>query len=52
MTCPKCGQRIAVTNSEEVDNCVVIRRRQCRNQKCRLVIITTESEQKHGEKKL
>jgi hypothetical protein len=43
MTCPKCGQRIAVTNTEERENGVVLRRRQCRNLKCRLVIKTREA---------
>ena len=43
MTCPKCGQRIAVTNTEEREIGVVLRRRQCRNQKCKLVIITREA---------
>jgi hypothetical protein len=52
MTCPKCGQRIAVTNTEERENGVVLRRRQCRNPRCRLVMITHEAERKHGEKKL
>jgi len=51
MTCPKCGQRIAVTNSEERENGVVFRRRQCRNQKCKLVIITREAKHKHDPKK-
>jgi len=43
MTCPKCGQRIAVTNTEERENGVVLRRRQCRNRKCKLVIKTREA---------
>lgn len=43
MTCPKCGKRIAVTNTEERENGVVLRRRQCRNLKCRLVIKTREA---------
>jgi hypothetical protein len=43
MTCPKCGQRIAVTNTEERENGIVMRRRQCRNRKCRLVIKTREA---------
>jgi hypothetical protein len=29
-----------------------LRRRQCRNPKCKLVIITREAEHKHGLKKL
>lgn len=43
MTCPKCGNRIAVTNTEERENGVVLRRRQCRNRKCNLVIKTREA---------
>jgi len=43
MTCPKCGQRIAVTNTEERENGVILRRRQCFNRKCKLVIKTREA---------
>lgn len=43
MTCPKCGNRIAVTNTEERENGVVLRRRQCCNRKCKLVIKTREA---------
>lgn len=52
MTCRECGNRIAVTNTEERENGVVLRRRQCRNQKCKLVIITREEEHPISKKEI
>lgn len=42
MTCPKCANRMRVTNSEEVDGFVVRRRRQCTGRACKVVVVTHE----------